>query len=378
MRQYQLRPPLLCRANESVAAARSRQASASGLHSPTLSSSASFRTRSPSPQYPIRRSPTPGTSSPHLEPPSPSFPTPSSTSSDGHLSPTLTPTVAGFDFPPPSPSQIPLSSPIQPSSSATPIAAKFAGTSPPLRTTRSASNLLSPSSLSSAATAPKPAFVPSRDRANGAGGGGFFASRDPVVQPRKGSATSLGLGRNTGPDDEREKKQDGRLSLGEEFRRAIDSLGQPLTPETEKKVGEELEASLVAEKEEEERLVDQRDARARSNRPAHRAQRSVSSIRSFASSLASSITSTSLSTLANNSSETDLKSAQVQQTSRRKGPPPALDTKQRPMTMDLTLPMPSGIGVGLGLASPSDGAAQDDEEKWTFLSFEEKKKLFGG
>ncbi|BGO93239.1 hypothetical protein NBRC10512_000108 [Rhodotorula toruloides] len=367
---------LFSKANES---ARSRQASASGHHSPTLSSSASFRTRSPSPQYPVRRSPTPGTSSPLLEPPSPSFP--AAPSSDGHLSPIVTPTFAAFDFPPPSPSQIPLSSPTQPAttpnSTATPIAAKFAGTSPPLRTTKSASNLLSPS----APTAQKPAFVPSRDRANGAGGGGFFASRDAVVPPREGSATSLGLGivaTKTDEEESREKKQDGRLSLGEEFRQAIDSLGKPLTPETEKKVGEEFEARLGGEKEPVERLVDQREMRSRPARPSHRTQRSVSSIRSFASSLASSITSSSLSTLANNASETDLKSAQVQQASRRKGPPPALGTKQRPTTMDLTLPMPSGIGIGLGLASPREGKERDEEQKWTLSSFDEKKKLFGG
>ncbi|BGP26096.1 rho GTPase-activating protein [Rhodotorula toruloides] len=370
---------LFSKANES---ARSRQASASGLHSPTLSSSASFRTRSPSPQFPVRRSPTPGTSSPRLEPPSPSFPA-ASPSSDGHLSPIVTPTVAGFDFSPPSPSQIPLSSPTQlattPNSTATPIAAKFAGTSPPLHTTKSASHFFSPSS--SVLTAQKPAFVPSRDRANGAGGGGFFASRDPVMPPRKVSATSLGLGIGVKKQDEeeaaREKRQDGRLSLGEEFRQAIDSLGKPLTPEMEKEVGEQLEASVGVDKEPEEQLVDQRETR-RPARPSHRTQRSVSSIRSFASSLASSITSSSLSTLANNTSDSDLKSAQVQQASRRKGPPPALGRKQRPTTMDLTLPMPSGIGTGLGLSSPREGKGQDVEEKWALLSFEEKKKLFGG
>ncbi|BGP41728.1 hypothetical protein JCM10449v2_005719 [Rhodotorula kratochvilovae] len=236
---------LFSKANE---AGRMRQASASSLSSPPLVSSAAFGARSPSPQHPPRRSPTPG-SSPLLNPPSPhisasaSLAPSSSSLSHGSgsggswllvdepsrseassavavsaspamdeegLSPAPSPTFTPSDFPAPA------------AALQTPIADRFASSSSgPGAGAQSSSPALRPTPSSSGSTAPAKPFIPSRDRANGAGGSGFFSSHAPVPNPSAARRSP------TAP----QSAKPARLSLGAEFRAALAGLDAPVAAE---------------------------------------------------------------------------------------------------------------------------------------------------
>ncbi|GAA6017050.1 hypothetical protein JCM10207_001468 [Rhodosporidiobolus poonsookiae] len=391
---------LFSKANES---ARRRQASASTLATPPLPQSSSFAPPSPSltgrtsPHLLPPRSPTPGGSaSPLLNPPSPALAplshSASATSTGSWLvvedpaslpsaaatasSPTLT-----TSFAPPLPPLDPSLAGTDPHrlSPQTPIADRFASTSPPAAVARgltlapasSSSSLREAFSASSAASpasvSPKPAFLPTRDRAAATG---FFSAgslaRDPApAQRRKGSASSASS--STGGGGERTLASDaphsldavrlepGRLSLGMEF----------------------AALALEGEGEAQERLAD----------PATQ-PRGLPRLASRSSSLTS--------TSASNSSASSSFVATP-------GPESGFSAASgaRPTTMDLTLPMPSGLSLALGppsgvgagavavAASPEGaggkGAAEvqraleeGEGDGWGLLSVEERRKFFGG
>ncbi|GAA5919127.1 hypothetical protein JCM1841_005640 [Sporobolomyces salmonicolor] len=391
---------LFGKANES---ARLRQASSSSLASPPLASP-TFSTASAH-SFPHRRSPTPR-SSPLLNPPSsplastsPSLPHSASANSAGSWlivdepsSLPSPPLPVEFDderlSPVPSPT-LPSAAQSSRGSPQTPIADRFAstitGTLDPLSTSRS--RTLSSTSSANAAPAPAPAqaskpFIPSRDRANGAGGGGFFGSaRDPSPAPRlrKGSAVSLrsavsgpgtgvaGQKRSAGPAaNEAREEAKTALGLDEDLCRAMEELAA-------------ASASELTETETDERGVD----------PAEAAPRP--SVDSTASTVSVSSSTTSPSRQSHESS-LDVHSAQVQRAARLASPvkvrAPTTATQNRITSLDLTLPMPRGLGIitpGGGLQGAGGGeegkeeGEGDEEAGWGgLLSIEERRKFFGG
>ncbi|GAA6048364.1 hypothetical protein JCM3770_000969 [Rhodotorula araucariae] len=236
---------LFSKANE---AGRIRQASASSLSSPPLASASAFRTRSPSPQHPPRRSPTPGTS-PLLNPPSPHMSAsnglaPSSSSlsrGSGSGGSWLVVDEPAFSEPsssaavslPPamneerlSPAPSPSSSPGDRPAQQTPIADRFASSSapPPLPLRSRSASSTAASTAPTIAAAGKP-FIPTRDLANGAGGSGFFSSHAPVAPAvRKSPSPSSALASPAATNH----PADARLSLGAEFRAALAGLDAPV------------------------------------------------------------------------------------------------------------------------------------------------------
>ncbi|BGP18006.1 hypothetical protein JCM10213v2_006056 [Rhodosporidiobolus nylandii] len=353
------------------------------------------------------------------EPSSPSLPaaelphhSPRQQHDDGYLSPSHSPvpsptlpssaSSSGFGFP---------ADAAQRTSPQTPIADRFASTSvsvpsPSRGLTAATSNLSlrdaftsapSPTSSSGASAGAgggggnstgRPVFVPSRDRANGAGGGGFFGAREaamPAVASRKGtSPAGAGVSRpgsrkgslTPSPSSsaaaavrEREKPtlevavEPGRLSLGAEFTSALALNGD----------GGEGTAKEQSQPQ-----------RPHDDSSFHRRSRS----RSAATGSSRTSLSHAMSSAAEGS-EADLTSASLVQASRVGGGGGVAAEQEkrppRPRTLDLTLPMPAGLGggagIGLGLAAPSAAAAarQDGEGGgFELLSVEERRKFFGG
>ncbi|GAA5918477.1 hypothetical protein JCM6882_008311, partial [Rhodosporidiobolus microsporus] len=365
---------------------------------------------------------------------SPTFSPSFSTTSPEPLSPPPSSSSASFAH-----SAIPLPLPRQRSSPQTPIADRFASTSTssaptssstslPSGLSKPASNLslreTSPSPSSSAAALPvvakaKPAFIPSRDRANGAGGGGFFGSGTPAGPApsggggrkasggsgRKASLTPS-IGEEAAAVDERPtldsvKVEEGRLSLGG-FEEAFGRAAGGLAPFGGAGPGAS-KAEVPAEDEEQERLADPSSAEfavdsetaaaaaagehAREGRRRSSGGSSVQSLRrgrrssSSSSSAGGSVGSSALSVGGSAAG--------------------AGAVAGRPTTMDLTLPMPAGLGVGVGAGmgmgmgiglgfatAPSSavvdgtGVGEKGEERdgdgWGLLSVEERRKFFGG
>ncbi|GAA5860264.1 hypothetical protein JCM1840_002840 [Sporobolomyces johnsonii] len=397
---------LFGKANES---ARLRQASSSSLASPPLPSP-TFSTASAH-GFPHRRSPTPR-SSPLLNPPSsplasssPTLPHSASATSAGSWlivdepsSLPSPPLPVEFDderlSPVPSPT-LPSAAQSSRGSPQTPIADRFASTitGTGFDPSTSRSRTLSASSSASAARtlpAPTPAlppFIPSRDRANGAGGGGFFGSaRDPSPAPRlrKGSAVSLrsasasasgGGGGEGGATGVGQKKGSvgGGAAANEAREEAKTALG--LDEDLCRAMEELASASASA-----------------SEAPAARPSVDSTSTRSRSSS-------TTSPSRQSHESSLDVHSAQVQRAARLASPVkvqvPTTDAdtaaqQNRITSLDLTLPMPSGLGIlgagGLqgrrreGGKDEGEGEGEgDDEAGWGgLLSVEERRKFFGG
>ncbi|GAA6002572.1 Rho GTPase-activating protein [Rhodotorula paludigena] len=438
---------LFSKSNE---AARVRQASA-GASSP---SSPAFSTFAGPSSLPHRRSPTPG-SSPLLNPPSPRtdtapsvFAQTASSASNGsggswlvvegpqaesgpvaasaevltaspaadeeRLSPSTSPVLKMSDVasPPPSASTIR-------TSPQTPIADRFASTSSSrsLRPARSNMSLNSQSSAS-ALSSSKPAFIPSRDRANGAGGGGFFGSRDTVPVPpgggsRKGSATSIGSSSTFSWTNRNESTSSTssethmetlaprslargesttslpRLSLGADFHAAIAGLDG--NHETQERLHDspvvtslagDSPPSTSSSSPASGSTAATSHARSRSVEPSRlRTHSRTNSASSLLATFASHVRSHSHNPLRSNSS-TSIASL-------RRGESPAKGgggrSASRSSTLDLTLPMPSGLGLGLRDGTAADGKrsglgreADDEGAGGGFLSIEERKKFFGG
>ncbi|GAA6030359.1 hypothetical protein JCM8097_009070 [Rhodosporidiobolus ruineniae] len=259
----------------------------------------------------------------------------------------------------------------------------------------SSASTASGSSSAPPAIAPKPSFIPSRDRANGAGGGGFFGSRaEPVPaaasggrnRSRKGSASSLPAPARaqTGPPSLGDVRvEPGRLSFALFNGGDGSTSAAPSTTIGREKEEQEKLRDHTAERDDEQERLASAGAAARRSRTGSRRSSSASSAGSIGSrgsvSGGSSFSASSVSAIGNG------------------GGLGAGAGAGRPSTIELTLPMPSGLGIGLGFSS-SNGAAQEElktpaEEKsaagaarrggeddggWGLLSVEERRKLFGG
>ncbi|GAA5876089.1 hypothetical protein JCM8547_002633 [Rhodosporidiobolus lusitaniae] len=327
------------------------------------------------------------------------------------------PTTSSSSFPSPALATHALPPPPQRHSPSTPIADRFASTSssslPSSAPTRAPSNL----SLHNAYTAgvsslpppiaTKPAFLPSRDKANGAGGGGFFSAREVPsasgVSGRKGSVSSGGGVGGTGSrkgsfasqGEEKEKAEKQEKSPPTALRETAMSLSKAFD-EGLSLTGGTSGSAIVAEPEEEEeqeRLADPAaPSSAFSSSSGHDGGKTDSPSRPrsrLRARLTRRSSSTSSSASMSSSTSSSFSASLRHHHHQQQQPSPV---KVRPSTMELTtLPMPSGLslgGIGLGLGGGGEGGdgvrrtgeagGEEEGEGWGLLSFEERKKFFGG
>ncbi|GAA5977205.1 hypothetical protein JCM10908_004894 [Rhodotorula pacifica] len=182
-----------------------------------------------------------------------------------------------------------------------------------------------------------------------------------------------------------------RLSLGEEFRDAIEQF--------DRAVGGKVPSADfdfdTDQEQEQERLADRTPSRPKQHRKGH-SNLSISSMRSFMSSTSLSSTASSNGT----SSESDLRSARVRHAHtasassnsfwRRKQPPSsvsAADMAKRRQSVALNFTLPIGLGVNLpgdnsnatsSLGSVDSAGSTDSIAQSGLLSVEERRRLFGG
>ncbi|GAA5822416.1 hypothetical protein JCM11251_006330 [Rhodosporidiobolus azoricus] len=291
------------------------------------------------------------------------------------------------------------------SSPQTPIADRFAST--PSSISASSSTTTLPSGLSKAASngalrgrspsnssSTKPVFIPSRDRANGAGAGGFFGAREV---PRKASLTPSVEAEATSKGKERERERptlDGVKVEAGRFSGWGEAFGSP--------------ADVCAlggiddrgvEEEEQERLASgalELDA-ATAFAFSAAGESAREGRRSSSASLDGSGSVRSLRRQRERRSSSASSSASSVSTGAGSG-----TGTGRPTKMDLTLPMPVGIGLGFSSGGWGEGdeeerveklrreargqvkaaAGGDGEEEggaaWGLLTVEERKKFFGG